>query len=432
MKVALLGYGTRGDFQPVLAVADALKRRGHDVRLTVNVSSARWASPSGIDLVPMQPDIEAFFKSPGGKRLLASGRVPTFVRELAQLEREHNADLIRAYDRACQGADLILSTILTAFRAATLERVLDLPHVCLTTMPLMCTGAFASYLTPVRDFRLAWLNRLSWNLFFSAYWIGQKAVLNAARHSAGLSDWPQRPRLELGNFIHMYSRHLVPFPEDVPATHWPGGHPTLSPELRRRLGEGAPPPELDAWLDAGPAPVFFGFGSMPVLDPGALLRVVTRLCKEHSIRALIGAGWSEYATSELPDDVFIAPAFDHDRVLPRCRAAVHHGGAGTTHAGLRAGLPTLICSLFGDQPFWGDRVARLGAGTTFRFQQLDQARLSAALDVLMHPTTVQRAQQLGEAMRGENAAERIAELVERFAVTQGISLANKSSQAIVA
>ena len=86
---------------------------------------------------------------------------------------------------------------------------------------------------------------------------------------------------------------------------------------------------MEEWLD-GPPPVFFGFGSMPVLDPNALLDSVKRICQKHSIRALIGSGWTRYPTTNLPDSIFIAPAFDHDRVLPRCCAAVHHGGAGTT------------------------------------------------------------------------------------------------------
>jgi len=432
MKVAVLAHGSRGDIQPMLAVGDELKRRGHKVRLTVNLSSARWAARAGLDIIPMRPDVEAFLKSPQGREMLANGRLVAFLRELARQEAEDNGDLTRACREACEGADLILSTVLTGYRGATLERVLDVPHLGLCTMPIVNTSHFASYLSPIRDLRVGWMNRLSWQAHIALYWMGQKGILNEARRSAGLPDWDARPRLEDGPVIGVFSKHLAPIPEDSPAGHWQGGHPTPSTELRDRLGEGTLPPGLDAWLERGPAPVFFGFGSMPVQDPAALMVTVKRLCKRHSVRALIGSGWTEYAQGDLPDDIFVAPAFDHDRVLPRCLAAVHHGGAGTTHASLRAGLPTLVCSIFGDQPFWGFRTARLGVGTTFPFQQWSEARVSAALELLLRPETKERAQKIGRALRAERGTEQVAELIERFAREQGVSVMPVAAQANVA
>lgn len=426
MKIALLAYGSRGDIQPMVVLADALERRGHDVRLTVNVDQARWVSSTGLDLVPMQPDVGAFVKSPGGRAMLENGRIIAFMREVVKLEQEHNPDLIRACGEACEGADLIVSTMLTVFRAASLSEAFSAPHVCAVTAPVFPTGQFASHVVPAIDLGAGWLNRWSWDLYFALYWMGQKKIFNAARRAVGLPDWKARPRVELGHFIHLYSRHLIALPDDVPESHVQAGHATLSPELRAKLGEGALPPGLEAWLDAGPPPVFFGFGSVPALEPAAFLRYVTELCRKHAIRALIGAGWSDYTPGDLPDSVFIAPSFDHDRVLPRCLAAVHHGGAGTTHSCLSAGLPTLVCSVFGDQPFWGHRVAQLGAGTTFPLKQLNETRLSSALDLLLRPETQARAQELGRALRAENGTELIADRVERFAASQGLTFPQRS------
>ena len=427
MRVAILGYGSRGDIQPVLVVADALKRRGHEVRLTVNVNSADWAKRSGIDILAMYPDVEAFLKSPGGKQLLAKGKSSTLFRELAALEERHNDDIIRICREACRGADLVCSTIVTIFRGASLAEALGAPHVCLATLPMFRTTSFASYLLPIRNYHADWLNRLSWDLYIAAYWLGQRRVFNATRRALGLPEWKHRPRVEDGAFIHLYSKHVLPIPYDVPRSHLQGGYATMSAELRERLGERTLPPGLDEWLATGPPPVFFGFGSMPVLDPAAVLRDVVRLCEKHSIRALVGAGWTEYARGALAETVFIAPAFDHDHVLPRCRAAVHHGGAGTTAASLRAGLPTLVCSLFSDQPLWGQRIEQLGVGTTFPFQKLEPRRLSAALDVLLRPEVAERAHQIGQALSSENGTEQITDLVERFAQSQGISVAARAA-----
>ena len=423
MRVAILGYGSRGDIQPMLVVADALKRRGHEVRLTVNVNSAGWAKRSGVDVLPMYPDVEAFMKSPGGQQLLARGKTPTLFRELAALEERHNDDITRVCREACRGADLVCSSIVTVFRGASLAEALDVPHVCLATLPMFKTASFASYLLPVCDYHIGWLNRLSWDLYISAYWLGQRGLFNATRRALGLWEWKRRPRVEEGAFIHMYSKHVLPIPDDVSHSHWQGGYATVAPELRERLGEATLPLGLDEWLAAGTPPVFFGFGSLPVLDPASVLRDVIQLCERHSIRALVGAGWTEYARESLPASVFVAPAFDHDRVLPRCRAAVHHGGAGTTAAALRAGLPTLVCSLFSDQPLWGHRVAQLGVGTTFPFQKMVPRRLSAALDVLLRPEVAERARRIGQALRAENGTEQITDLVERFARSRGLSIA---------
>lgn len=415
MRIAILGYGSRGDIQPVLVVADALKRRGHEVRLTVNVNSAEWAKRSGLDVLPMYPDVEAFMRSPGGQRLVAKGKSSTLFRELAALEERHNDDITRVCREACRGADLVCSTIVTVFRGASHAETLGVPHLCLATLPMFKTASFASYLLPVCDYHVGWLNRLSWDLYISAYWFGQRGLFNATRRALGLPEWKRRPRVEEGAFIHMYSKHVLPIPDDVPRSHLQGGYATIAPELRERLGEATLPHGLDEWLTAGSPPVFFGFGSLPVLDPASVLRDVIRLCERHSIRALVGAGWTEYARESLPETVFVAPAFDHDRVLPRCRAAVHHGGAGTTAAALRAGLPTLVCSLFSDQPLWGHRVSQLGAGTTFSFRKFGPRRLSAALDVLLRPELAERACRIGQALRAEDGTEQITDLIERFA-----------------
>jgi len=428
MRVAILGYGSRGDIQPALVVADALKRRGHAVRLTVNVNSADWAMRSGVDVLSMYPDVEAFLRSPRGEQLLARGKTSTLFRGLAALEERHNDDITRICREACRGADLVCSTIVTIFRGTSIAEALNVPHVCLATLPMFRTARFGSYLLPIRDYHAGWLNRLSWDLYISAYWLGQRSAFNAARRAVGLPEWRRRPRVEEGAFIHMYSKHVLPIPDDVPRSHWQGGYATISPELRERLGEATLPHGLDEWLAAGPPPVFFGFGSMPVLDPASVLEDVIRLCEKHAIRALVGAGWTQYARETLPETVFIAPAFDHDRVLPRCRAAVHHGGAGTTSASLRAGLPTLVCSLFSDQPLWGQRVEQLGAGTTFPFQKLEPRRLSAALDVLLRPEVAERAHRIGQALTAENGTEQIADLVERFARSRGISIAAREPE----
>lgn len=212
--------------------------------------------------------------------------------------------------------------------------------------------------------------------------------------------------------LQAYSRLLVPDLDDY-GPHRPlVGFLDPTPELRSRLGETGIDPDLEAWLDDGPPPVFVGFGSMPVTDPAAALDRVRAVCTRLGARALVGAGWSDFAAGG-KDQVRVAGALDHDAVLPRCAAAVHHGGAGTTSAVVSAGLPSLVCSVFADQPFWGARLEALGVGTHVRFADLDEAALERGLRAALDPATVGRAGRLGAALREERGADvRVADLLE--------------------
>lgn len=101
---------------------------------------------------------------------------------------------------------------------------------------------------------------------------------------------------------------------------------------------------------------------MTLQDPERLTRIVLRAACESGQRVLLAAGWGGLAATELPRYAYILKSAPHDWLFPRCAAVIHHGGAGTTAAGLRAGKPTLVCPFFGDQPFWGRRVHELGVG----------------------------------------------------------------------
>jgi len=136
---------------------------------------------------------------------------------------------------------------------------------------------------------------------------------------------------------HLVSPRLLPVPGDWPAQLRNVGAPAVPAALRAAWGEGTVPPELRAWLDQGEPPVFFGFGSMPVLDPSSAVEMITGVAGRLGLRALIGAGWSGLAADVRDEKIFITERVDRDLVLPRCRATVHHGGAGTTHTVLRAG-----------------------------------------------------------------------------------------------
>jgi UDP:flavonoid glycosyltransferase YjiC (YdhE family) len=380
----------------------------------VNENLAAWAARSGLEIVPTAPDTEAFFKSPEGLRILASGKMIQASRALAKVERDASAELIDAATRACEGADLVVSTVLTLFRGQAISDAMGIPHVALYTFPAGKTGRHASLMFGGRSLGIGALNRATYELFWRLWWRDTKPGIDEMCRALGLPAYGAMPRIDERRSLHIWSEHLYPRPRDYPAHHEVVGFPVLTPSLRASLGEGEVPPALAAWLDRGPAPVFFGFGSMPVLDPATMLRDVIDLARRRGFRALIGAGWSDLAAAtDLPEDVFVAGAFDHDRVLPRCVGAVHHGGAGTTAACARAGLPALIASVSFDQPLWGRTLTGLAVGATIPFPRVRARTLDRAMDTLLDPATQARARARSARLRDEHAAERAADVLER-------------------
>ena len=415
MRVAILAAGTRGDIQPMLAIGHALAQRGHSVVLTVNTNLAPWARRSGLEVVETEPDYERYLKSAEGQRLQANHDLATFGRELAALETRVNDALGAACVRACRGADLIVSSILLVYRGHCIAEHMKVPHGCAATFPVHPDGAFACPLFPLRDLRVPALNRATFFLVYHMLWKQWAPNIQAMRASVGLAPLAKRARVEELPAALLCSDRLVPVSVGRSASVTTTGMIGLSRQLRERLGEARVPDDLERWLAAGPPPIFFGFGSLPVLDPASMLQQIADIARRHQTRALVGAGWSGFAShGELPAHVFVAPAIDHDQVLPRCRAAVHHGGAGTTATVARAGIPAAITSVFSDQPFWGWSAQRAGVATTQPFQKLTPRSLEKAIAAVLDDGMVRRARALGEALRREDGAARAAAVIESW------------------
>jgi UDP:flavonoid glycosyltransferase YjiC (YdhE family) len=417
MRIAILANGTRGDIQPMLALGCVLEQRGHSVKVTVNQNLAAWARRSGIEIVSLPFDSEVLLKSEAGQQLLASRDSLRLSQAFARLERDANLALSAAYVEAARGADLILSTVMTIYRGPTLSEYFGgVPHGVIATLPVIETAEFPMVLASTRSLGLGLLNRASYKLIHALGWRSNHSLIAEMRRALDLPPLRDHPPPERLASVGAYSPLLSPRPKDWRADQQVTGFMVPSPALRAQLGEGSSPAGLDAWLDAGDAPVYFGFGSMPVRDPESMLARVSAVARAKGLRALIGAGWTDFAAhSRVGDHVFVCPHFDHERVLPRCRAAVHHGGAGTTGAVLRAGLPALVASVFADQPYWAARVEQAGAGVATRFARLSCETLDAGLDRILGPEMRRAAAVLGQQLRAEQGADRAADSVERWA-----------------
>ncbi|MCX4090901.1 glycosyltransferase [Nocardia sp. alder85J] len=191
--------------------------------------------------------------------------------------------------------------------------------------------------------------------------------------------------------------------------------------LRAAWGEQAVDPALTAWLDEGEAPIYFCMTGMPVLDPAACCALIAAVCTRLGARALVtmrGEGVPPGAGHDRR--LYLVNSFDYDRVLPRCRAVVHHGGSGNTQDVLRAGLPAVVIGVHSDQFFYGWRISALGIGDDFPYPKLTEDRLFTALTRALAPESLRRASELGDRAATENGVHAAADAIERLVVASSV------------
>ncbi|GAB7038303.1 glycosyltransferase [Catenuloplanes niger JCM 9533] len=407
----MLCVGSRGDVQPMVALGVRLRRRGHDVLLAVPSDLVGLAERAGLVAVSAGVDAREFLQSADGQRLLAAGDSRRYLTALARKRAAVIGDVQDALIGAVRGADVIVASRLVEDDAAVLAEHARIPLVCLHYAPSRPNRAIAPYFVTVR--RLPGpLTALLHTVAARVHWRAIAGSVNALRARLGMTPVrePTGHRLARAGTteIQAYSRVLVPA-----IAGWDPYRPTvgflgLDAATRARIGEHGTAPDLARWLDDGDPPVYLGFGSMPAVEPDRMLGMLRDLPG----RVLVGAGWDVPPSRNL----FVAGALDHDAVLPRCRAAVHHGGAGTTAAALRAGLPSLVCAVLGDQPFWGERLRALGAGDWLRFADLDARRLGDGIARLLAPDARESAARLAGRLAAEgDGTDRAADLVEAAA-----------------
>jgi sterol 3beta-glucosyltransferase len=249
------------------------------------------------------------------------------------------------------------------------------------------------------------LNRLTYWLFWSGTWSLMRPITNTWRKERlGLPPLPRSflPRL-WGKMkvpiMHGFSIQLVPRPRD-----W-GEHLAVTGYwFLEDLADWRPTSELAEFLDGGPEPVYVGFGSMKTRQPATTARVVLKALERANKRAVFQGGWAGLHDVEFPSSIFKIDSVSHDWLFPRSAALIHHGGGGTTGTGLRSGTPTITVPFYADQPYWGHRVAEIGAGPKpISRKLLNVENLADAIRLATNGNGVKtRATEIGERIRSEN------------------------------
>ncbi len=413
MDITLLSYGSRGDVQPYLALARALRHVGHHARLVAPPNFANLAQDYGVEFCAVGADLQAHLNE-RIKTLTRSGNV---VRSLQSLRNEMLSimdDAARDTWQACQGTALVIGVSAGSYSMA---EKLGVPFIEAVMQPITPTRAFPSPVAPPWLQLGGTINRLTHILFEQIFWQLFRASTNRLRtQMLGLPPLPLAGPLrhlrENGLLrLHAYSSHVVPRPDDWPTNYPVTGYWFLPPPAAWQ-----PSPELCAFLAAGPPPVYIGFGSMMARDPQKATALVTEALARSGQRGILAGGWGALdGTTHHSEHVFFVDSIPHHWLFPQMAAIVHHGGAGTTGAALRSGVPSIVVPFGFDQPFWGHRVAALGVGPL----PLPRAKLTAigladAIErTVRNPGMHERAAQLGAQIQMEHGTAQAIDHIHR-------------------
>ncbi|KQU50485.1 hypothetical protein ASG84_26065 [Rhodococcus sp. Leaf278] len=378
MKFVMPFNGSRGDVTPGVALGVELARRGHDVVFgappnLVDFARSNTADYERVHVVSFGPDTHRLLESELIRVRIKSANPRTRMTALAELANHGWDQMTAQLAQMSKGSDAIVTGSLGQEMAFNMAEATGNAFVALHYCPLRRNGV----VPVIPGVTLpATVNRSMWALAEALRWKSMKTRENIQRRTLGLAptrdSLPRRSERYGGVEMQAYESALFP----GLAEQWGPLRPFVG-FLGLSTGRLEADPALEQWLHAGPAPVYFGFGSMPVPDPAALLRMIDNVTTQLGLRALICAGWSdltgpESSAAQTNPNIMIVESVDHASVFPRCLAAVHHGGAGTTAASLRAGLPTLVCWFSADQPFWGAALRRIGAGSSTKFSALSE------------------------------------------------------------
>jgi UDP:flavonoid glycosyltransferase YjiC (YdhE family) len=414
----MIAFGTRGDVQPVVALGKALKAEGHSIRVIAGANFQDWIKKHGLEAVASKIDIQTVMESELGREWIEKGNNPVLqMKIIKQLSDQTGWQMMTDAWESCRDAEVIFSSFTSDIYALSIAEKLRAKLISIPFQPaLFATRSGATTMSAPFPDRKSVFNYFFGKLFLEpAGWRLSGKMTNDFRQQVlGL---PQQTRAQYmkakGDLftVQAYSRHVVPHPEDWPANVHTTGYWFLDEQTHWE-----PPRDLLEFLDAGERPVCIGFGSMIGRDPEKVTRVVVDAVRESGRRAILLSGWAGIGNTELDNNIYRLDAAPHEWLYPRVAAAVHHGGAGTTAASLRAGTPTIIVPHLGDQPFWGKRVHSLGAGP----KPIPRNKLaaSALADAILAATSIpdikKQAEKLGTGIRAEDGIGTAVKLIENY------------------
>jgi sterol 3beta-glucosyltransferase len=421
MRIAIFTTGTRGDIQPFIPLAQGLQQAGHAVRLACGGNFRDLVEEAGIDFAPTDLDYNEILLSPEIQTAMEKGGV-NFLRVMLNVFPRvfeiYEHALTQAW-RAGEGAEAVLFTANGPWGHHIAE-ALRVPAIYVCLQPLARSREVPNAVVLSKN-GPGIINLASHIGFEFVTWLPFRSRVNRWReqtlHLPALSLRPPYPTSRQ-TVLGAYSQTLSPRPSD-----WPSAWRVVGPWLSDTPAGWRPPDDLAAFLDAGPAPVYLGFGSMMTRDTARISRVILEALKRTRNRAVVTRGWNNLTAADVPANVFLLPAVPHAWLFPRMAFIVHHGGGGTTAAALRSGVPSMAVPYAADQPYWGRRAHALGVGPApVMYKDVTAEKLAAAIqEAAGDPAMHAAAKAAGEKIRAEDGVGNAMELIQKALHDRGVN-----------
>jgi sterol 3beta-glucosyltransferase len=421
VKILISTFGTRGDVQPYLALAVGLRNAGHAVTLCTSYNYTEWIESYGVNTHPTRFSIQEHSQKPEIQAIIRGGN---FIRQIQTLRDaiRQNAEAQDEVWAAIQNTEFVIQSP-AGNGALEATSQLGIPSVFASPVPFAPTRAFPSFfLGGLRASLGAGYNALTHKLMHRMLWSVMGGPMSGRfRKNLGLRAWRSYDEL-LANahrqgtpWLYGFSTHVIPKPVDWDEYQHITGYWFLDAPSGWQ-----PPEDLVRFIESGLPPVYVGFGSMNHENPERQTRMALRALELSGQRGVLLTGWGGIRREDAPPTVFFTDSVPHDWLFPRMAAVIHHGGAGTTSAGLRAGVPNIITPFANnDQGSWADYVVKLGIGPRVpAIQQLTAEKLANAIQAAVMDTALRaRATTLGGKIRAEDGLARATEIIERQAAT---------------
>lgn len=414
MRIVIIAPGTRGDVQPYIALGKGLQNAGHYIRIVSHSNFELLVTSYGLEFWSFGNDVKDAVENNEMRELTEKGN---FLLLMAKMAKEAQREALRFAQGgliAAQSMDIVLSGMGGLYIGIAIAEKLDISLVQAYVVPFTPTHELSSVLTPklptlLNRFSHQLTRQLLWQGFRLADSIARKKVLNIpVAPLLGPYDSKSTHNMPI---LYGFSPSVIPPPSD-----WNGNTHITGYWFIDEADDWQPPSALLDFLQSGSPPVYIGFGSMSNRKPEHTADLVIQALALTNQRAVLLSGWGGLQTTNLPDSIFMIDSIPHSWLFPRVSAVVHHGGASTTAAGLKAGVPSVIIPFFGDQPFWGQRVTDLGVGSKpIPRKKLTSERLATAIqEVVTNEDMRSRATKLGKQIQTENGIESAVNIINQL------------------
>jgi sterol 3beta-glucosyltransferase len=413
MNIGIFTYGSRGDVQPFIALALALKQKGHSVLLGAPENFQQIIQDYGIKYHKIDGNLEKLMYEPEIQNLLENGSTIALLKGLQKNADKNSKAVAEDLMLGCKKVDFIITTFIPLFYVASIAEKLNKPFVNIILNPPT---------TPTKEFpypEFDFLNFHTYNLFTYKLlnffiWQAYKKRINKFRNELGLLSCKKSllKTMEENKVptIYAVSEALIPRPKDWASNYKITGFLSLNQESNKKNTA------LETWLSKGQKPIYIGFGSIPI--PNKLLEIIPQILATTSERIILCKGWSIVNKLPLNEKLFIIDNANHQWLFPQCKVAVFHGGAGTLSTILKSKLPAIIVSIFADQPIWGKIIEKKKLGTHIPAKSLTADKLLSAIQNVQTDEIKNNVSIIGQQIRNENGIDKAINEIEKYFINE--------------